>query len=98
MFYLPGCQVSLSGLGDGGGRLGLDASFAPWSWLGGLGLFDSRSRLHLRGSGRQAAGSGADLQHFVEEGKDLAKDKSSVMSRFLEAKWVNAFGFKAKWP
>lgn len=82
MFYQPGCQVSLSGLGDGGGRLGLDASLAPWRWLGGLGLFDRRSRLHLRGSGGQAAGSRADLQHCVGRGNDLTRDKSSVVIRF----------------
>lgn len=90
----------MSGLGDGGGRLGLGASLAPWGWLRGLGLFDSRCRRDLRGSGRQAAGPRADLQHFEREKRELTQDESSVITRFCKprksAKWANAF-FASHW-
>lgn len=66
VFSSPRCHVSLSGLGDGCGRLGVGAGLAPWSRLWGLGLFDCSSRHDLRGSGGQAAGSRADLQHCMD--------------------------------
>lgn len=61
MSPLPGCEAPQNGLAVRCRRLGLDGGLGPRCRLGGLWLFDCRSRRYLCRSGGQAAGARADL-------------------------------------
>lgn len=81
VFSLLGCELPQRSLGGGCGGLGLGAGPGPWRCLGGLGLFDCRSRHHLGGSGGEATGSRADLQHCTGRSNTMRRSDADGESQ-----------------
>lgn len=87
-FSLLVCEAPQRSLGDGGGGFGLGGGPGPGCGLRGFGLFDCRSRRRLGGSGGEAAGPGADLQHCRHSERSSDADEAVTTLRGGTLPWT----------
>lgn len=92
-FSLLASKAPRSSLVEGCGCLGLGKGFRSWCWLWGLGLFDSRSRHHLRRSGGKATGSRPDLQRYTQEKRNYVEETLRCGARWLLSTRRKKLGF-----